>query len=126
MTRRRLIVLLMLLVAAAIGWCFLPESHPLTEENLARIKEGMPIAEVYAILGQPSSMETRRSYRVTDLSGSSHPMVGFKFKSDIWIGGDKVVYVHYRHGDEGEVFAVAVGTAELRNVFERFALWLRL
>jgi hypothetical protein len=86
MMRRRLLLFALTMVLTLIGTGWTMRSRPgITEENAAKIQEGMTLLEVEAILGGPGQAE-RRSDWPTILS---------------WQTDDLVVYVCFRCDNVG-------------------------
>ena len=84
MPRRRLILVATLLLAAGV-WLARPASTQITMENASRIKEGMTLAEVEAILGGPARDELRREtdhYQRMVMTGSEAHF--YRSESPFW------------------------------------------
>jgi hypothetical protein len=108
-TRRRLFIvvglLACMLVAGGIATWLLRSDTAITRENAEKIRPGMTLAEVEAILGGPPRDECIGSQRsctwIGDIRGN-HPAV--------WVGPDTAFRADF--GDDERVVAMAVGDVQ--------------
>jgi hypothetical protein len=98
--RRRLLPLAVLgaVIVLAIGvWLVWPQPSAITGENVAKIKVGMTLAEVEAILGGPARDETNGSTAATyiHISNVARPD---PYNEKEWRSDDVAVIVEFHDG----------------------------
>ncbi|MFL5243790.1 MAG: hypothetical protein ACJ8FY_16940 [Gemmataceae bacterium] len=57
------------------GWAFVPH-EPVTQANYEKIPVGMPINDVYQVLGEPNSQEAQKPYELGD----------YNERAELWAG----------------------------------------
>ncbi len=101
MTRRRVLLLGSVAIVAAMAvamWAVWPRPSAITEENAAKIQQGMTLAEVEAILGGPARDETggaEASLYVIMILGDEREWIAPGIAINIRFDGDnRVALVH--------------------------------
>jgi hypothetical protein len=117
MSRRRLLLsgVPVAVVLGVGGWLLLP-STAITEENAAKIKQGMTLVEVEAILGGPGRNEGDSGWRYMMSVPSDHCWESHLAVVHLWLSGDGRVHV---------VQFSAASPLPPFNMIEAVCRWLR-
>jgi hypothetical protein len=139
--RRRWLWLLVFVSAAlsvAVFLAYVSTDTKITRENIERIKEGMTLEEVEAILGgppriegtNPSLNEGQREVReLYSRKGLDFSLPGFEFRDTVrgWDSRRAAVVIHFRAEtakDVDKVLSVLPDRTSHPTLEERFSLWL--